>query len=54
MVTRAGPDAALMMVSFAPLLAAATYYVVDRRILRAGADLAGAVVAGGVEARRLL
>ena len=31
-VTRSGPDTALAMVSFVPLLAAATYYVVDRRI----------------------
>jgi FSR family fosmidomycin resistance protein-like MFS transporter len=31
-VTRSGPDAALVMVSFVPLLAAATYYVVHRRI----------------------
>jgi hypothetical protein len=31
-VTRSGPDAALAMVSLVPLLAAATYYVVDRRI----------------------
>jgi FSR family fosmidomycin resistance protein-like MFS transporter len=31
-VTRSGPDAALVMVSFVPLLAAATYGVVARRI----------------------
>jgi hypothetical protein len=31
-VTRSGPDAALVMVSFVPLLAAATYVVVARRI----------------------
>ena len=31
-VTRSGPDAALIMVSFAPLLAAATYAVVAKRI----------------------
>ena len=31
-VTRSGPDAALTMVSFVPLLAAATYHVVARRI----------------------
>jgi len=34
-VTRSGPGAALAMVSFVPLLAAATYYVVDRRIAAA-------------------
>jgi FSR family fosmidomycin resistance protein-like MFS transporter len=34
-VTHSGPDAALAMVSFVPLLAAATYYVVDRRIAAA-------------------
>jgi FSR family fosmidomycin resistance protein-like MFS transporter len=31
-VTRSGPDSALVMVSFVPLLAAATYVLVARRI----------------------
>jgi len=44
-VTRSGPDAALAMVSFVPLLAAATYLVVARRI--AGAITVGQAHRGG-------
>jgi hypothetical protein len=34
-VTRSGPDAALALTAFAPLLAATVYFIIDRRRTRA-------------------